>query len=99
MSSPIDAVAALLRLENLEAYILALEQGPEAGLAQLRGRQDPDTIRRQILILSDNERFDQVADLVRGRPPHVRWADLAIHALVRCGDVQAARSILDWSRS
>src|SRR5437764_805823 len=97
--SAADPLAALARLENLEAYVASLELGAEAGLERLQGKEDPDAIRRRISILVDAGRFQEAADLIRGQPAHARWAEKAVYALVQSGEPGAAKELLRWSRS
>src|SRR4051812_45048570 len=84
--------------ESLEALLTALQGGPDTGLAQLQGKVDPDSIRRKLIILVNDKRYDEAATLIHGLPPEEFWCDIAIQALALNGEFQEAERIFQVSR-
>lgn len=86
------------RLDSLDAYLVAFEEGSEAGLEQLQGKNDPFSIRRRLAILLEAFRFQEAAASVRNVPLDEEWCDKAIIAFARDGDDRAANEVLQWAR-
>jgi len=84
-------------VENLEALLLALEGKPEDGLARLAGKEDPESLLRRLEILLEGKRYQEAADLVRGRTPHDRWCEQAVAALAAVGDFAEAERFVTWA--
>lgn len=93
-----DAQHLLQRIESLEALLIAAEDGPDAGLNLLTGRENAFAIRRRLVILIDAQRFDEAAALIRLRQLHAQWCDKAAFVLGHVGDLNAARAVLVWAR-
>ena len=87
------------RLVSLDAYVISLEEGADAGLRLLKDRGEPDSIRRKLLILRDAGRIQEAADLIRDKVPNERWCDQAVFALANIGDTQKAQDIIEWTES
>jgi tetratricopeptide (TPR) repeat protein len=87
------------RLEALEAYIDSFDGDPARSLARLAVKENPHAIRRRLTILLDVDRYEEAADLIRGRAPEKEWCEKAITALVQNGECEEARSIIEWSGS
>jgi tetratricopeptide (TPR) repeat protein len=83
-TSPDDQIA------SREAQLLALEQGPDAGLHALDGRSDPEAVARRLSILLEHGRLEEARAALGGGEAHPRWAHLAAYALARCGDADGA---------
>lgn len=81
----------------LRALIDSVEKGPDEALAELRGRTDPESLRRHLAILLREERFHEAAELARANAPHGEWCDKGVAALVLDGDVKTARRLSDWA--
>ena len=76
MSEQNENHAPASRLEGLEAFLLAQQEGPEAGLSRLTDISDPEVMRRRLAILLSFDRFEEAASLVRGSV-WGNWAALA----------------------
>src|SRR5438105_3644480 len=84
--------------QSLEALLIAIKEGADAGLARLRGKVDPDSIRRQLIILLDAGRSSEAAELIRGKSPDVTWCELAIRALAETMELGEAENVFRASR-
>ncbi len=80
--------------ESLSALLSAATSGPDHALAQLKGKTDPSSIRRQLVLLLQANLSKEAADLVRGKPSDEQWCDLAIQALGANGDMAEAERVL-----
>jgi len=84
--------------ESLEALVASKKLGPDAGLALLQGKTDPDSTRRKLVILLQAGRVSEAAKVIRGQQPDEMWADLAIHALSKNGEIEEAERFFSDSR-
>ena len=75
-----------LRFEALEALIDSIEKGPDAGLDQLRQRDDPESIQQRLNILLEADRIQEAADVVHSRDQTNDGAENAIWPLSRNGE-------------
>ncbi|MBA4148880.1 MAG: hypothetical protein H0X66_12260 [Verrucomicrobia bacterium] len=79
--------------ESLEALLAAMQNGADAGLAQLEGKTDPASTRRRLVILLQAERNREAADIVRDQQPHEQWIELAIQAFGSNGERDNAERV------
>jgi tetratricopeptide (TPR) repeat protein len=86
------------QITSREAYLVYLEQGPEAALAILAGKTDPDSVARHLKILLQQNRFQEARDLVRGLEPSVKWTNLAAYAFAKAGEFEEAERILSRTK-
>ena len=93
----VDPTDIAHEIESLKAHLLAREGRPDEALAQLDGRDDPESLFRRIAILMDHERYAEAADLIRGRAPHERWCEKAVGALAACGEFDKANTFIAWA--
>ncbi len=84
-------------VDDMEAYLLALEGKPEEALLRLGAREDPESLLRRLEILLEGDRFDEAAALVHGRIPHERWCEQAVAALAATGEFEEAERLVNWA--
>src|SRR5215472_10910600 len=96
--NPEQIVAKRLEIESLEALVASIKAGPEAGLALLGSKNDPEAVRRRLLILIQARREREAAASIQAQKPHPLWSDLAITALGKCGMIEEASRIFAQSR-
>jgi predicted Zn-dependent protease len=83
---------------SLEALVMSLKAGPDAGLALLADRVDPSSIRRKLIILLQAERAGEAADLVRGQTVNELWCELAVQAFVLNGEIDEGEATFQASQ-
>lgn len=81
------------KIEALKASLRRMKEGPDAALAQLNDRDDPETIRIRLALLVEAKRFQEAVDVLRNLQFHERWCDLAVTALAENGDIAKAKEI------
>lgn len=86
------------RIASLCAFEASIVRNVEAGLAELGTLDDPARISAALLLLVQNDRFQDTIDIVDGHRPHCRWIDLAVYAHVALKDIRSARALLDFAR-
>lgn len=94
-----DQKNRVARIEGAKAYLKSLQEGADAGLAELTGKDDNESIRRRLQILLDAERIKEAADIVRGKSPDPRWISLAIFALAANCEVDIAKQYCKSART
>ena len=83
------------QLQDAKDYLEALQQGPEAVILKLEGRDSPDAIRWRLQALLDVGHIGDAAALIRDREPDPHWSDLAAYVLAANGELDAARRVVD----
>jgi tetratricopeptide (TPR) repeat protein len=84
--------------EALEAQFLSLTASPEEGLEKLRGKSDPASTRRKLVILLKSKRHTEAVEEIRGRVADEQWSELAIQALCLNGEIDEAEKVFQASR-
>ncbi|MCD4721601.1 MAG: tetratricopeptide repeat protein [Desulfobacula sp.] len=93
-SSPRPTIAADVRA--LKGSIKNLENGTNSALKFLLGHDDPYSIRIRLAMYIRKQDLDKAITLIEGRPPHLRWCDIAITVYVIAGRRGDALELVKW---
>jgi hypothetical protein len=86
------------RLESIEAYLESFTAGPEKALMLLEDKDDPESIRRRLMLLLDTKREAEAAISIKNIEPHKKWCELGIFALVLNDESMEAKKIINWAK-
>ena len=92
--SPCASIAS--DVNALRGLIICYEKDPDAALCFLSSNDDPYATRIRIAMYLRKQELDQAIAQIEGRPPHIRWCDLAITAYVAAGRRVTALELLEW---
>lgn len=84
-------------LSNLEYFYSHYSDHPQEILSSLEGKSDPESIRRQLIILLSMKDYKKAAKLIIKKRPHEAWYDLAIVALTNNGHEDKIVELLHWA--
>lgn len=94
VSSPRPTIAA--DVNALRGSIENYERGVDSALEFLSGRDDPYSIRIRLAMYLKKQDLDRAIAQIEGRPPHLRWCDLAITAYAAAGRRGDALELVEW---
>ncbi len=86
-------------IEHLEALLADVEEGPEAALAKLSDKDDPASIRTRLVILLENNRFQDAVELITGRGLDDEWCEYGPATLVLADQEASAQQMYDAIRA
>jgi hypothetical protein len=86
------------RLESLGAYLESFTEGAEKALMLLEDKDDPESIRRRLMLLLDTKREAEAAISIKNIEPHERWCELGVFALALNDDLPEAKKIINWAK-
>lgn len=86
------------RLESIEAYLESFTEGPDKALKLLEDKNDPESIRRRLMLLLDIKREAEAAISIKNIEPHKKWCELGIFALVLSNELTKAKKIINWAK-
>src|SRR4051794_8136768 len=87
------------RLDAQEAFLKNAQGDPDAALALLAGKRDPESTLRALNILLEHDRIGDAVNWAKDLVLHELWADRLIVALLRANEDVRADKVLEWSRS